>query len=453
MEEGLKWNEWIFKTGVAPLYLVLIKHLMQTRGADGYRYWPPYPSEKSDSISRIISTVFWERVASTPYELYPPDVPSTNISETPANIDFEGATFNLLNPSDSEFLMEILLQFGLYNIVSPPQRIRDDLKSCNHNSMKSLSPEYLLGLFRSTKDIYNKKLLRVWKEKGCDMKFFNKLLSLILSGDTPGKSENPMTYGYEPITPGRLIGCELLPLANNTLGRFCSKTPVTVNFLTARTPEEKAILDVSPTLSVHPNLDLSTIEKLMSKSELNIANFQFEDIPRVYEAMNQRGGWHNIDERKAWISKVWSYFELCIREDPTTREHYLKVLNDMPVYFGTPIGQPNTHTEFVSPAQFSNGSSPVIVRQSRLSAPQNLVLQSLEGLILLDPSAFPQINLLPELMDSISGALGVCRLLRSIKFLAKGLSIEQYLIKTLQPSELEVIFPISPLLSQTNINI
>lgn len=449
MEEGSIWNTWIFGMGVAPLYLVLIKYLMQTPGVDGYRYWPPYPSEKSDRISRIISTAFWEKVASTPYKLYPPDVPSTNISETPANLDFKGATFNLLNPTDSEFLMEILLQFGLYDIVSPPQRIRGDLK---HLSMKSLSPEYLLGLFRSTKDIYHKKLLRVWKEKGCNMEFFNKLFSFILSGDTPGESGNSITYGYKPIAPGRLIGCKLLPLANNTLGRFCSKTPDTINFLTVGTLEEKAILDISPTLAVHPNLDLSTIEKLMSTSELNIANFQFKDIPRVYEAMNQRGGWQNIDERKAWISNVWSYFELRTY-DQKTKENCLKALNDMPMYFGTTIGQPNTHTEFVSPAQFSDGSSPVILRQSRLSVSQNLLLQSLEGLILLDPSAFPQIDLPSELMGSVSGARGVCRLLQSIQCLAKELSIEQYLIKTLQPSELEVIFPILLLLSQTNINI
>lgn len=432
------WNKWIFEMGVAPLYLVLIKYLMQTHGADGYRYWPPYPSEKSDKISQIISTAFWKRVAFTPYELYPPDLPLANRGETPVNLDFKTATFNLLNPADSEFLMEILLQFGLYDIVSPPQKLRDDLKTYNPDSMKSLSPEYLLGLFRSTKDIYRKKLFRIWKEKDRSMEFFNKLLSFILSGDTPGESESPVTFGYKKIIPRHLIGCELLPLANGTLGQFFSKTPITANFLVARAREEEAILDVSPAISIHPKLNSSAIDELMSTSELNIANFQFGDIPRVYETMNQRGGWHSADEQKAWISNVWAYFELCTREHPEKQDDYLRVLNDMPVYFGTSIGQPNAQTKFISPAQFSDGSSPVIVRQSGLSTSQNLALQSLEGLILLDPSAFPQTRLPSELMGSVSGARGVCRLLRSIQSLAKPQSIDEYLIGTLQPSELEV---------------
>lgn len=443
------WNKWIFEMGVAPLYLVLIKHLMKTRGADGYRYWPPYPSEKSDVISQIISTEFWKRVASTPYELYPPDLPLKSTSEHPANLDFKTAIFNLLNTTDSEFLMEILRRFGLYDIVSPPQRIRDDLKTYSPDSMKSVSPGYLLGLLRST--TYHKKLLQIWNEKDRNIEFSNKLLSFILSGDIPGESEEPTTFGYETIAPGSLIGCKLLPLANDTLGQFLSKAAATPNFLVAKTPEEWMILNVSPALAVHQGLESSTIKRLMSSSELNIENFHFGDIPRVHGIMNQKSGGHNADERKDWIRKVWSYFELCVRESPEKQEYYLNILNDIPVYFGTLIGQPNTHTEFLSPAQFSGGSAPVIAQQSGLTIPQNLVIQSLEGLILLDPSAFPQLHLPSELMGSVSGARGVYRLLQSIQILADKLhlSVEQYLIKTLKPSDLEVRSPyIPPSLSQ-----
>lgn len=438
MEEGSAWNKWIFEMGVAPLYLVLIKHLMQTRGADGYRYWPPYPSEKTDTISEIISTAFWKRVASTPYELYPPDLPVTNTGETPANLDFKTATFNLLNPADSEFLMEILLRFGLYDIVSPPQRLRNYLKAYNPDSMKSLSPEYLLGLFRST--TYHNKLLQIWKAKDHNLEFFNKLLSFILDGDTSGESGDLTTFGYQKIIPGRLIGCAILPLANGTLGQFCSKTAATANFLVAKTRGEHVLLDDSPTLAIHPGLEPSVIEKLISTSELNIAWFQFEDIPRVYETMNQNIGEHSVDRRKDWIRNMWAYFEHCIRESPEKEESYLNVLYHMPVYFGTLIGQPNIHTEFFSPQKFFSGSIPAIVEQSKLSNSQNSVLQSFKGLVLLDPSAFPKSKLPSELIDDVSGALGVCRLLRSIQSLAGRLhvSIEEYLIKTLQPSGLEV---------------
>lgn len=389
-------------------------------------------------------------MASTPYELYPPELPPTSISETLENLDFKAATFNLLNPADSEFLMEILLRFGLHDIVSPPQKLRDDLKTYNPDSMKSLSPEYLLRLLRST--TYLKKLFQIWKEKDRNIEFFNKLLSFILSGDTPEESEELTKFGYKTIIPGRLIGCVLLPLANDTLGQFRSKTATTPNFLVSKTREEWAILNVSPALVVHPNLEPSTIGKLMSTSELNIADFQFDDIPRVYEAMNQKNGGHSVDERKDWISKVWSYFELCTRGSPEKQKSCLSILNDMPVYFGTPIGQSNTHTEFLSPAQFSSGSIPAIVQQSGLSISQNLIIQSFEGLILLDPSAFPQFLLSSEIMGSVSGAQGVCRLLKSIGSLADKLSVEEYLIKTLRPNELEVRYPyIPPELSQTNI--
>lgn len=420
MEEGSEWNNWIFEKGVAPLYLILVKYLMQTSGANGYHYWPPYPSTSTDTVSRIISTEFWKKAVSSSHELYVSELPSENTRKTPIILEFNAAVFNLLDPDGSKFLVDLLRRFGRRDIVSLPQRIQEGLKACNPKSMKSLSPNFLLDIFRSAS--YNDILLQVWEEKQFDIEFLNILLSFIVSQEN---SES-------------IIGCVLLPLSNKTLGTFCLKT-MDANFLVAKAPDEREILDFSPSLAVHPGLELSVIETLMLKGKLNIANLQFDDIPRLYKTINKR----STDERKFWIKNMWPYFERCIRESPGKRETYLNTLRNMPVYFGTAIGQPDTHIEFLSPVQFSDfsrGSIPAIVKQSKLGSAQNSMLQAFKGLILLDPSAFPQDHLPSECMSNISGALGVYRFLKSIKSLAmqNELPIEDYIMKTLQTDELEV---------------
>lgn len=431
MEEGSEWNRWIFESCVAPLYVSLVKYLMQTYNSHGYHYWPPYPSEKTDTVSKVISTEFWKRVVSSPYQLYPPVPPllprgsATKTTETLQNIDLGNAVFNFLNPTESNFVLPILLQLGHSNIVNPPLQIRSGLKACGPKSMMVLSPKYLLDLFRST---YNKgKLLDIWeKEHQSSITFFNTLLSFVTSGDISEPIEN----------------CALLPLTDNSLGTFRPKTAV-ASYLVAGTPEEREILSIAPNLSIHPKLDPLIVDKLVSNGDLNVTKFQFEDIPRLHGTIDE---W-NTEDRKTWLKKLWSYFESCIRKSPEKKDIYLTILQDIPVYSGTPIGSTNT-TVFLSPAEFSEGSTPAIIQQSGLEGPETSVLQSFKNLVLVDTSTFPQNQLPQEVMKSVSGSQGLFRLLRSIEILAtrSRLPIEDYITKVLQKDGLEVRYPLSQII-------
>lgn len=388
-------------------------------GVNGYRYWPPYPSATTDAISRVISTAFWEKVVELPYRLFPPE--TLDINGIPKNLEFEAATFNLLDSPSSEFFVDLLLRLGLRDIASPPQKIRDSLRAYNPEPMKFVSPEYILALCRSPK--YKDGLFQIWKECQHNMEFFNILLLFII----------------KRVTPESLIGCVLLPLLDRNLGQLLPKTATVASFLIAKTPDERAILDVSPNLVPHPDLDPSVIEALLAMDNLNIANFQFEDIPQLHATIGDR----STDYRKSWIKKVWTYFENCIRKSPEKQEEYLQILNDIPVYFGTPVGQPNTHTVFLSPAELSASLIPAIMKQSRLTYSQNSILESFNGLILLDRSAFPQSELPSELVGGgTSGILGIYRLLKSIKILADKLPLKEYIINTLQTDKLEVGSPL-----------
>lgn len=312
-------------------------------------------------------------------------------------------------------MLPLLSKLGVENIVSPSQAVRNGLREMQPSSLNVITPSYFITRLHLLPARYQDILLEIWAhEKNYSMDFFNSLLSFIT----------------RQIELTSLFDCALLPLANLTLGTLLPNGGGNENFLVAGTPEEREILDVSQNLMVHPGLDPTVAQVLVLSGKLNITRFTPNDITRLRPILEDR----DAEYRKNWLIKVWAY----LRNYPIhLPQPQLVCFENMPMYFGKTIGGEHT---FFCPSDFENFRYPVILEQSDLTKDALLVLGSLEGLILLDKSAFPEKNLSQE---SIKSVTGLYRLLRSIDLLASknGLFIEEYIIKTIPSKSIQVRFP------------
>lgn len=400
---------------------------MKIKGAKGYCYWPEYNSRTTDSASKIITTGFWELVALSPYNLYPPETLAAatseiNVGYIPKNLSLSTATFNLLDSTDSNFILPILSKFGLEDIVVPNEMVRSGLQKIRPGSMRSITPESVLSLLRSS-PIYCARLLEAWgQEHSYSIDFFNTLLSFITRGTHLSL----------------LIGCSILPLANCTLGTFLPKN-ASQTFLVAATSEESEILEVSQDLVVHPGLSRPIVDRLISYGELNIARFKSEDVARLHPAMEER----DITFKKAWIAKVWQYLKRHSQHPQDTRQPPISYLQHLPMYFGKVVGEPDEKCVFICPSEFHSFIHPAILEPSDATRSEKLALESLKGAILLDRAAFLESE---SRQESIRTATGAYRVLKCIEILAakNGLFIEEYLTKTVLAERITVRY-ISPL--------
>lgn len=411
-EEGFGWNRWILGNGVAPLYLELVDHLMQTIGTDGYYYWPAPPSQHTDAASKLVATAFWTMVATSSYHLYPPQGPSdasgSNCDkQTLTPLKLEKAIINLLEPPERDFFLSLLLRLGVRGVVTPNGTASSGLKEIQPQSMISITPQYLLNLIWST-PMYCEKIYEIWKQESYSMDWFNQLLSFITRGTSLGL----------------LIHSPLLPLANHTLGTFCPRSADQF-FLVAKIAAESEVLGIAQNLMVHPSLYRSTVDKLIACGELNIKQFQFEDILRLQPILEQEG--ISPVHQKDWLEKFWLYFRSVAHHQ---EQGLLSYVQYMRIYFGNVVGEPPERYVFISPSEFNNFTYPAIVAPSDPTGDEISTLQSLEGLIQLNRAAFPQSSLRGE---SSRHTHGIYRLLKSIDLLARrsNLTIEAYIMKSL----------------------
>lgn len=422
-EEGSVWNRWILETGVAPLYLDLVNYLMKISGENGYHYWPRYQPQSPETVSKIIATGFWDRVPSSTYNLYPPDrLLSSRVihhGQSPKNLCLGEATFNLLDTAQSDFFRTLLLKLGLTTVTTPNEIVQNGLREIQPLPIDSVTPEFLLNLFRSA-PANSDRLLEIWaQDQDHSISFLDRLLDFIMQGG----------FNFS-----LLIDCALLPLANDTLGRFLPHT-ADLKYLIAETSDERKILEITENRMVHYKLKVSIAKKLASCNLLNVRRFRFEDIIELYPTLELEG--KDTGYRKEWLARVWSYLNAIARNSPATEKTRLVHLQNMKICFGKVVGEP-LQDVFLCPSEFNNGLQPAILEPVGLTREEMALIESLKGLILLDRSAFPESQIRQE---SLRDAIGSYRLLASIAILASNdgsIAINTYITKAVHPKNIAV---------------
>ena len=388
--EGLEWNNWIFKEGIVPLYLPFLRFLMRRHGTNGYRFWPEPPSEleNPDYASLTISTEFWKKVGESSFDLYP-QIPSPMSRggqlQTSENLTIKETIFDFLSTEQSEFIVPLLIQLGITNIVTPPPAVMKGLTKATTGevSLLSVTPVYVRDILRNQTQC--KLLQEHWKKDPENlMSNTNKLLSFLL----------------EDASEDCLTGCSLLPLDGGSWGTFSRESISQTQYFTARTPLERSILEVSAGSLVLDGLEPPVIKGLLGKG-MNISPLTFDCIPSLCKLVEAK----KPEYRRAWLVSVWKYFELCVVEHPTKRGQYLKSIQSLPVYCGSVVGEPDTLC-FLSPLSFASGGLPAIVNPYTplLGKGKAALFRALNGLILVHKSTFPTIGPFAESIESPSGA-------------------------------------------------
>ena len=403
--EGLKWNNWIFKEGIANLYLLFLRHLMKLHGTSGYRFWPAPPSEleNPDRVSLTISTEFWKKAGESSFDLYPQipppppplSTPQRIRSQTIETLSIKKTIFDFLSTKQSKFIVPLLMQLGVTNIATPPPTIAKGLTKATTGKVSLLlvTPVYVRDILRNPTRC--KSLQDHWKkDPGSLMSNINKLLSFLLQ-DT---SEDCLT------------GCSLLPLDGGSWGTFSkkstSRTPQAQCF-TPSTPLERSILEVAAGRLVSGNLEGIVVDRLLEKG-MNISKLTFDQIAPLCQLIESK----SPEYRKAWLVNVWEYFRLCVTKYPDSRDEYLKSIESLPVYCGSIVGEQDS-LRFLSPSIFDSGRLPVIVDPNTSSLGEGIsaLFQALNGLILVNKSTFPTTERFAESVESPSG---IRRLIKAI---------------------------------------
>jgi len=390
--EGLKWNNWILKEGITPLYLLFLQQLMKLHGTRGYRFWPTPPSDLTnpDHESLTISTEFWEKTSESSFDLYPQttpllSTPRRNQLQTSENLSITETIFDPLSTEQSKFIVPLLMQLGITNIATPPLAIMKGLTKAatGETPLLLLTPAYVRDILRNSTRC--KLLQDNWKKDSESlMSNINKLLSFLL--------QDP--------SEGCLIGCSLLPLDGGSWETFSRKSTSRTQYFTSGTPLESKILEVAAGRLVPEGLEDTVIDELLDKG-MNISRLTFPDIASLCQLVESK----TPEYRKAWLINVWEYFRLCVTKDPGSKDEYLKSIESLPVYCGPVVGEPDS-LRFLSPSSFASGSLPAIVDPNTpsLESGKAALFQGLNGLILVDKSTFPTTEPSDESVKVSSGA-------------------------------------------------
>ncbi|PWW74720.1 hypothetical protein C7212DRAFT_298776 [Tuber magnatum] len=398
--EGLKWNNWIFQEGIAPLYLLFLRHLMKLHGTSGYRFWPVPPSElkNSDHISLTISTEFWKKAGESSFDLYPqipPPLSSPRRSklQTDENLSIKKAVFNFLSTEQSQFIVPLLMQLGITNIVTPhPTVVRGLVRATmNKTSLVLVTPVYVRDMLRNPTRC--KLLQDHWKKDPGNLPSnINKLLSFLL----------------QETTEDCLTGCSLLPLDDGSWGTFSRKSTSKIQYLTPGTPLERSILEITHGRVVFKGLEGPVIDGLLER-DMNISSLSFDNIAPLCRLVESK----DPQYRKAWLANIWEYFGLCVKKYPTNKDGYLRSIESLPVYCGSVVGEPDS-IRFLSPLSFVSRGLPAIVDPDTLGV--SALCKTLNGLILVNKAIFPTTELSTESVRSSQGARRLINAIGALPF-------------------------------------
>lgn len=219
-EHGAEWNYWILEYGVAEAYIKLLHHLTRNPGSDPTHIWPKYHSKPStlhskSPIDDIISNALWKKVILDGN--YSGDIFRAHSSVDGISVVSPSRScFNLLD-GPIRGLMDELLPIIIpddndWELVSSEgdllSSLRELTQSHGTTAVRTITPTLVLDLLRDRSDC-SRPLRDIWGDRyGLKLGFLNTLLEFLSQGGA-----NAM----------RMIGCNILPLANCDLGKLGKK--------------------------------------------------------------------------------------------------------------------------------------------------------------------------------------------------------------------------------------
>jgi sacsin len=401
-DAGSEWNKWLLQEELPQVYLQFLEDIGRKTGYDVYKYFPVEYGERKNLLSNLIQASFWEKISSSRCRLFPvvmgfqdlrtSETKSRSKRTAPNLVAFESAVFDVLEQRDSEALQP-LLDGCLDGLVRPPTSLANFITRVP--GVKVVTPAMVRSILKSTKAMEH-----VEKARQKDKKFFDILLSFI----------TPTTLA----DVDELDRCQVLPLANGTLGTLCLKSTMCTNsgsdkMYFSLNAECRGLFSFASSILSADRGNGKFMEKVLGSGQLNLKSLEKKDISVM---LNCKKSWTLESPLKTWLFHLWEFMNSNTRSTIEATEPEVLDLDSLQ-HFPLLLLRDGAGKETLNSLDYFQ-NNPVVVH-STIEEHTNLFTE-LPGLAVVDRRTLPEAYC--EAENSLFDPASMNRFLKGITLLA-----------------------------------
>lgn len=423
-DSGSDWNKWILESAIPQLYLSFLEDVGRKIGAKVFSFFPTQIST-GNNLSDLVRSSFWSLVPTSHHRLYP--VVEKNSAKhavgitpeghgqrrAPQLVEFQEATFNLLDTSLSKDLIAVL-PFLFENLVQPTNSLRSGMSR--------------LPQIRVVNASLIRRALQSEKAAGHLMDSMKRERRLLKS----------LLHYVTPITDAdldELKNSRILPVVNGSLGRLVSRSQSSQSTYFFVDVVERELCSFGAGVLISDEIDTEFMNKIKCSDRFNVDTLKEDHIGKLLE---MKTDWPAApdDGHKEWLVQFWKYMnerypDATASEPSKITNTYLNVqLQRFPLH----EARCGTKSRYTSFEDFEG--LPAVIESA--SADERTLCLGLPGLYLIDRKTVPTGLLLKE--QRLSRPASLCRFLKAISLLAsrQKKALNDYVRVSLHGQNLEV---------------
>ncbi|MCJ1388929.1 hypothetical protein MMC18_001780 [Xylographa bjoerkii] len=424
-DDGSNWNKWILEKGIPKLYLSFLEDLGRETGAKVLSFFPTKRST-GNILSDLVRSSFWSLLSASHHRLYPVvekvsagdpierEKESHRQSRAPRLVEFQKATFDLLNTSLSRDLIKVL-PFWFENLVRPTESLRGDMRRLP--GIRSINPSLVRRALQSKEAVGH--LVNSIKREDCLLKSLLRYATPVTDADFD-----------------ELNNCGILPVADGTLGTLLARSPSNQSTYFSVGVADRMLFPFAAGVLISDEIHPEFTDKIKDSKRFNVHNLNKGHIGKLLEMKTE---WPVIPDHgfKDWLVQFWEYMnERCPAAVANgTLDITNTYLNIQLQKFPLHEVRCGTMSQFARFESFPN--LPAIVKSA--SPDERTLCLDLPGLYLIEPEMVP--TQLLEAEQYLSRPASLCRLLRAMSLLAsrQGKALRDYVRVNLHRQNLEIL--------------
>jgi sacsin len=405
-----RWNTYLLEEALPELYLAFLESLGREIGHSIFDFWPQDEPPKGSRCKSLFSS-FWRELPNSSHYLFPKaEVSPGSIHRRPPRLfDIQHATFDFLEPTQSNILASLLLRLDVNLVRNVPIEITSHLK--NLPNANTVSGPMLRKIFKSEKG--RTHLMTTLTDKTV----LKTLLSCLMA-DKEGL--------------GDLGGCHIVPLADGTLGTLSTcDFNSTGQFYYLATTKEIELFNFASSILV-PLKFSTSFGTILERKEFRLERLDLTHISTLL----QRRPSSDLDlPNETWLTEFWAFWNKNPVKSTPLSTHGVCSFN---------VFQASRDSLKISVKLSDIDKLPAVVEPS--DEAHRHLCDKIPGLYRYDGGLMPKWFQVEE--DSFLAWPSFCRLIRAICHLAneRGIEVNSFVRSCLGPSDLEVFIQRWPLI-------
>ncbi|KAH8668096.1 hypothetical protein BGZ60DRAFT_528433 [Tricladium varicosporioides] len=283
------WNNHLLHVALPKLYLSFLEDLGRQVGQDVFKFWPEQ-NPAINGYSKILCSSFWAKLSECPNRLFPRYRPTRLISgrqkrQQPELYSIDQAIFDFLSDKDSDALTPLLLALDVKLIRHIPTKIAMRLQSLSEVQSVNKSLLQSLSMSHTSRHVIEAQLA------SGDTTILRVLLAQLMTPNT---------------TLEELDGCQIVPLANGTLGtlRIIDRNPDTQTFFVA-SDVELNLFNFASDILVREDFN-KAFQGVLKTKKFNLKNLRSSDLIKIFSKRPCVSIPNPVVNQ--WLSSFWEYW-------------------------------------------------------------------------------------------------------------------------------------------------